>query len=136
MNANKTIIRFILGWIALSASQMLAGMLIHVNTPPMPNVLPWLMVSNAFVVLALGSAALRSEWIGWRLGLALFAIPAVIMIVNLIEGVLFLTNLKIDWRGTCALTLAGYALAAVLWTFLFGGKVPTERKSEWEFPQY
>ena len=34
MNAGKTIVRFLLAWIALLAAQMVAGMLIHVNARP------------------------------------------------------------------------------------------------------
>ena len=81
----------------------------------MPNIIRWLMLSNALIVLALGAAAMRSEWTGWKLGLALFAVPAAIATVNMIEGVIFLTNSKIDWRGVIELTLVGYAIAAVLW---------------------
>jgi hypothetical protein len=135
MNAGKTIARFLLAWIALLAAQMLAGLVIHTNAPTVPNVLPWLMLSNAFVVLALGTAALRSEWTGWKSGLALFAIPSAIATVNLIEGVVFLTNSKIDWRGVFELTVLGYAIAAVLWAILFNRKLPSGRAEEWTFPE-
>ncbi len=135
MNAPKTIVRLILAWIALLAAQMAAGMMIHVNHPPMPNVFRWLMLSNAFVVLALGGAAARSDWKGWKLFLALFAIPAAIATMNLVEGVLFLTNLKIDWRGTFAITVVGYAIAAALWTFIFSSKTPAGDPDEWVFPK-
>ena len=135
MNAGKTIARFLLAWIALLAAQMLAGLVIHTNAPTMPNVMPWLMLSNALVVAALGTAALRSEWTGWKLGLALFAIPVAIATVNLIEGVVFLTNSKIDWRGVFELTVVGYAIAAVLWTILFNRKLPSGSAEEWTFPE-
>ena len=135
MNAIKTIVRFFLAWIALLAAQMVAGMLIHVNVPPMPNIFRWLMLSNAFVVLALGAAAMRSEWKGWKLGLALFAIPAAIATLNMVEGVLFLTNSRIDWRGIFALSVVGYALAAAVWAFIFSSKGPITNADEWAFPE-
>jgi hypothetical protein len=135
MNTGKIIARLLLAWIALSAAQVVSGMLIHVNTPPMPNVLPWLMLSNAFVVLAVGAAAMRSEWKGWKLGLALFAIPAAIATVNSVEGVLFLTNAKIDWRGVVEITLVGYALAAAVWALIFSSKTPVRNAEEWPIPE-
>ena len=135
MTAGKLIVRMVLAWIALVAAQAIAGMLIHLNYTPMPHMLRWLLLANALVVLALGSAATRSEWKGWRLGLALFAIPAVIAAVNLLEGVLFLTNVKLDWRGTFEITLVGYAVAATLWTFIFNSKSRAADAEEWNFPE-
>ena len=135
MNAGKTILRFILAWIAMLAAQMLAGMLIHVNNPPLPNVIRWLLLSNALVALALGTAALRCEWKGLKLGLALFAIPAAIETLNLVEGVVFLTNVKIDWRGIFAITAVGYAIAAVLFAIIFSRKSSSGRENDWTFPE-
>jgi len=123
MNAGKTVVQFFLAWIALLAGQMVAGMLIHTSTPVMPNIFRWLMLSNALVVVALGAAAMRSEWKGWRLGLALFSIPVAIAAVNMLEGVIFLTNAKVDWRGIFLLTVAGYALASALWSVIFNRKL-------------
>jgi len=119
MNSFKIVVRMILAWIALLAAQMVAGMFIHVDAPNMPGIMRWLMLSNAVVVLALGAAALRSDWRDWRLARALFFIPAAIATVNTIEGILFLPNAHMDWRGLTALTLAGYAIAAVLWLLIF-----------------
>jgi hypothetical protein len=119
MNIPRIAIRLVLAWIALLAAQMAAGMVIHVASPSMPHMMRWLMFSNAMIVLALGAAALRSDWRDWRLARALFAIPAVITVVNMIEGVIFLTNSHIDWRGVIGLTVAGYGIAAVLWWLIF-----------------
>jgi hypothetical protein len=134
MNAGKTVVQFFLAWIALLAAQMVAGMLIHTSTPVMPNIFRWLMLSNALVVMALGAAAMRSEWKRWRLGLALFSIPVVIAAVNMLEGVIFLTNAKVDWRGIFLLTVAGYALAAALWTVLFNRKPVLASADDWAIP--
>ena len=76
-----------------------AGVLVHIK------ILPFLMRFSGswcpipIVVLALGAAALRSDWRDRRLLGALFFIPAAIETVNLIEGVIFLTNVNMDWRG-------------------------------------
>jgi hypothetical protein len=134
MNAGKTIVQFILAWIALTVAQMVAGILIHTTAPIMPNIVRWLMMSNALVVLALGAAAMRSEWKGWRLWLALFSIPAVITTVNTLEGVIFLTNANIDWPGITLLTVAGYALAAALWTAIFNRKPALASAADWSIP--
>jgi hypothetical protein len=132
MKSGKTIVQFLLAWIALLAAQIVAGMLIHTSTPIMPNIMRWLMLSNALVVVALGAAATRSEWKGWRLYVALFSIPVGIAAINMLEGVIFLTNAKIDWRGIFLLTVAGYAIAAALWTVLFNRKAETA--SDWAIP--
>jgi hypothetical protein len=134
MNSGKTILQFFLAWIALLAAQMVAGMLIHTSTPVMPNIFGWLMLSNALVVVVLGAAAMRSEWKGWRLYLALFSIPVGIAAVNMLEGVIFLTNAKIDWRGIFLLTVAGYALASALWTVIFNGKQILASAGDWAIP--
>jgi hypothetical protein len=135
MIAGRRFVGFVLAWIALVAAQAVAGMLIHLNYPPMPHMLRWLLLANALVVLALGGAATRSEWRGWKLGLALFAIPAAIATVNMLEGVIFLTNVKLDWRGTFEITLVGYALAAALWTLIFNSKSSAARVDEWTLPE-
>jgi hypothetical protein len=101
------------------AAQIVVGMLVHVNTPPMPNSLPWLLLSNAVVVLALGAAALRGDWRDWRLLVALFLIPTVIDIVNMTEGAIFLTNVRLDWRGIIIFRVLSLAVAAVLWLLIF-----------------
>jgi hypothetical protein len=119
MNAAKIIARMVLAWIALLAAQIGAGMLVHINAPPMPHALFWMMVSNTVVVLALGAAALRSDWRDWRLLGALFFIPAAIETVNLIEGVIFLTNANMDWRGIFLFRILSFAVAALLWLFVF-----------------
>jgi hypothetical protein len=119
MTAVRITVRLVLAWIALLVSQMIAGMVIHVSAPPMPNVMAWLMLSDAVIVLALSTVALRSDWRDWRLARALFFIPGAITTVNMIEGMIFLPNAHIDWRSTIALTIAGFLLAAVLWLLIF-----------------
>jgi len=126
MNAARSVFRLIAAWIALLAAQMVVGMLVRVNAPTPPNQLPWMMVSNALVVLALGTAALRSDWRDWRLLRALFLIPAAINLVNMIEGIVFLSNVGMDWRGAIVFEVLSLAVAALLWLVIFrGAPVPT-----------
>ena len=125
MSAIRNVARIVLAWIALLAAQMVAGMVIHVQTSAVPNIMYWLALSNAVVVLALGIAALRSDWRDWKLAAALFFMPAAIATVNMIEGVLFLPNAHMDWSHLIELTLVGYAIAAILWLAIFrGAEVP------------
>ena len=131
MTSLRIALRLVLAWIALLTAQMVAGMVIRTNNPPMPNVFGWLMLSDAVIVLALGAAALRSEWRDWALARAMFFIPAAITTVNMIEGVIFLPNAHIDWRGVISLTLVGFAIASVLWLRIFrGAPVPASQFGE------
>jgi hypothetical protein len=135
MNTAKLAGRFLLGWMALLAAQFAAGAVIHVNVPQMPNVLPWLVLSDAIVAVAIGAAAMRSGWTGWKLGIAIFAVLSVIAEVNLIEGVIFLTGSHIDWSGTMRLMIAGYAIVTVLWTFIYGRPAPEGATTKRSFPE-
>ena len=134
MNSLRIVSRVILAWVALFAAQMVAGMVIHVTAPQIAGVMPWLMLSNAIIVLALGAAALRSDWRDWKLACAMFAIPAAITTVNMIEGVFFLTNSHIDWRGVITLTLVGYAIATLLWWLIFRGAQVVSGSAESPIP--
>ena len=131
MTALRMVVRLVLAWVALLAAQVITGMVIPTHSPQMPPVMGWLMLSDAVVVLALGAAALRSDWRGWTLARAMFLIPVAIATVNNIEGVIFLPNAHLDWRGIFALTLASFAVAAVLWLVIFRrAPVPQSEFSE------
>ena len=99
MNTTKIVVRLVMAWIAMMAAQMAVGMVIHPKTPPNPNPLLFLMVYDAFIVVAMGAAALRSDWRDWRLVRALFLVPAAIGVANWIEGAWYLPNVGIDWRA-------------------------------------
>jgi hypothetical protein len=135
MNTAIIIIRLVLAWMALVAAQMLAGMLVPVHTPVVPNLLPWWLAADAAIVLAIGSAALRSDWRGWKLAAALFAVPGVVATANMVEGVIFLQELHVDWRGITAQALIGYAIAAILWMLIFRGPVAEAPGGPWAFPE-
>ena len=86
MTALKISVRLVLASIALMAAQIATGMVIHPKSPPNPNPLLFLTVSSAFIVVAIGAAALRSDWRDCRLAGALFVVPAAIAVANWIEG--------------------------------------------------
>jgi len=80
------------------------------------------------VVAALTLVAIRSEWRGWRLGVVLAAIPLIIESVNLLEGVVFLTNSQVEWGKIFLHALISAALIVPVWMLLFGRRadVPQE----------
>ncbi len=117
--------QFVIAWIVLMLAHMLAGMVIPIHAPVVPGVFLWFGVSEALVVLVLLPALLRAPWKGWKLLLALWTIPTVISITNMIEGVVFLSRLSIDWRGLVLNTMLSYAIAIAAWALLFRhGMVP------------
>jgi len=119
MNVTKIVFRLVMAWIALLAAQIATGMLIHPKTPPNPNPLLFLTVYDACIVLAVGAAALRSDWRDWKLLRALFVITAGISLANWIEGAWYLPNVGIDWRGTIIYNMISLAVASLLWLLVF-----------------
>ena len=119
MNALRIVVRLVLAWIALLAAQIATGTVIHPKSPPNPNPLLFLMVSSAFIVLAIGAAALRSDWRDWKLLRALFLVPAAIAVSNWIEGAWYLPNAGIDWNGVIIYDVIALAVAALLWWVIF-----------------
>src|SRR5215467_3472246 len=134
MNTLKITVRLVLAWIALLAAQMAVGMLVHPKTPANPNPMLFLVVSNTFIVLALGWAALRSDWRDWRLLGALFFARAVVEFANWIEGALYLPNVGIEWSGFIVYELSTAAVAALLWWLVFRGAPVPEPANDHPIP--
>lgn len=126
MKHSNIVIRVVAVFIAVSIIQMLAGalagLIIPAKTPPnlAPHFLQWAFLTNAITILALWSLAVRSEWRGWKLGAAVAAIPAVIGIVDGIEGAIFLKNLPIEWPNIFLMTIIAAVLSVPVWMLLFG----------------
>jgi len=134
MNALKIAVRFVLAWIALLAAQIAVGMVVHPKTPANPHPVLFLLVSNALVVLAMGWAALRSDWRDWRLLSALFLIGAAVQFANWIEGALYLPNVGIEWRGFIIYEVLTAGVGAVLWLFVFRGASVPESANDHPIP--
>lgn len=128
MKLSSAILRALLVFVAVCLIQMVAGILVPMKTVLPPHVVPWMLLMNAIVAGALSFVAVRAEWRGWRLGAALSAIPATIASVNLIEGVVFLTNTQLEWGRIFVYTLISAALTIPVWMLLFGrsNKPPQE----------
>jgi hypothetical protein len=100
----------------------LSGILIPVKGSPAPHLLEWMLLTTALTTAALTVLAVRSEWRGWKLGTTLALIPLVISSVNLLEGVVFLTNVDLQWGRIFLFTVVSSVLTIPLWALLFGRK--------------
>ncbi len=122
MKLSSAIVRSLLAFVAFCIIQMVTGSLLMTapKTGLPANALPWLLLSNALAVATLTVVALRSDWRGWRLGAAVAGIPLIISCADAIEGMFFLTNSPIDWRGLFAYSFASAVLIMPVWILLFG----------------
>jgi hypothetical protein len=140
MKISNAILRGLLVFVAVCVIQMIVGMLVPMKPVAIPHFLQWWFLTNAVVVAALTVVAIRSEWRGWRLGLALAAIPLIIESVNLLEGVVFLTNSQVEWGKILLHAVISAALIVPVWMLLFGMRTdaaqehchPIESKSRGE----
>jgi hypothetical protein len=128
MKMSSAVLRGLLVFVALCVIQMIVGMLVPMKPIAIPHFFRWWFLTNAVVVAALTAVAIRSEWRGWRLGVALATIPLIIESVNLLEGVVFLTNSSIEWQKVFLHALISAALIVPVWMLLFGRRsdVPQE----------
>jgi len=122
MKLSTAILRAMLVFVAVCVIQAVAGTLVlaPAKSPSLPNAMYWMLLSNALVVASLGLVATRSDWRGWRLGAAMAGIPLGIGCLNGIEGVVFLTNIGMDWRRFFAYMIVSAILIMPVWTLLFG----------------
>jgi hypothetical protein len=122
MKLSSAILRTMLVFVAVFVIQAVAGpiVLAPVKSPALSNVVYWTLLSNALVVASLGLVAVRSDWRGWRLGAAMAGIPLAISCLNGIEGVVFLTNIGMDWRRFFAYMIVSAILIMPVWMVLFG----------------
>lgn len=117
----QTVNKILLGWLALAAAQVVAGMVVPVKVPMPPHAVQWMLLSDFLIASVLGVLAIRSDWRGWKLAVWLAAIPFAINLVNLFEGSVFLKHSGIPWRALAVQMCITYALALPLWRYVFGG---------------
>jgi hypothetical protein len=135
MKLSQAILRTLAVFVAVSAVQIIAGALSAVLIPPkalpeniLRHILLWMFLTNAVTVFALSIAALRTEWRGWTLGIAVAVIPAAVGFINGIEGVIFLPNSPIEWPRIFLQMALAAVLSIPVWMLLFGMRTdpPTE----------
>jgi len=129
----NVLLRVIAAFVAVSILQALAGMLAALLLPlraPLPDdvtrhFLEWMLLRNAVTIAALSAVAVRTEWRGWRLGFSVALIPLAIVVINGIEGIVFLKNLHIDWPRIFLTSAITALLSAPVWMLLFGRRRDT-----------
>jgi|SRR6266568_73673 len=119
MKIFSTLLRILIAGVAFFIFQTIASAIVPIKATMPPHTLLWVVVANLMNAAALVLVASRSEWSGWRLGVAISAIPIVLGFTNMIEGAIFLTNSGIDWPSIIAQTVITYELAVPLWILLF-----------------
>ena len=127
MKSSNAILRALAVFVAVSILQILAAVLAALIFPPtaaqphMPqHFAQWLFLSNLVTITALSVFAFRTEWRGFTLGAAVAAIPLVIVLINGIEGSIFLKNSHIDWPQVFLSAAIGAVLSVPVWALLFG----------------
>ncbi len=119
MKVFSTLVKVVVAGLALLIFQAIAAAIVPVKVTMQPHTLPWVIVSNLATAAVLVLLASRSEWKGWRLGLAVSVIPITLGFTNMIEGAIFLTNTGIDWPRIITDIVITYELAVPLWILLF-----------------
>jgi len=120
MKFANVLLRAVLVFVATCVIQMIVGMLVPMKPVAVPHILQWMLLTNALMVGTLAAVAVRTEWRGWRLGIAIAAIPVIIESVNLLEGVVFVTNSQLEWGKIFLHALISAALTVPVWMLLFG----------------
>jgi hypothetical protein len=119
MKASTVVVKVVIAWATLVLIQVVLGSVITSAVVLPKNVLPWFLLSTLLVAAVVVGLGMRSDWPTPLRAVALAAIPAVIMLNNFLEGIIFLTNTAIDWRKeilrTCLLNL----IALPVWMILF-----------------
>lgn len=119
MKASSFAVKVLIAWIGLVVIQVILGMVITSSIEPPKDALPWFLLSTLLVAAVVVFLGMRSDWSNPVRALALAAIPAVIMLCNLLEGIIFLTNSGIDWRKEILRTCLSNAIAFPLCMILF-----------------
>jgi hypothetical protein len=123
---SSLLLRVIAAFVAVSVIQMLAGMLLPIEAPLPGDVVrhfgEWMVLTNALTIAALSVVAFRSEWRGWRLGFCVALIPLAIVVINGIEGIVFLKNLHIAWPRIFLTSAITALVSAPVWMLLFGSR--------------
>ena len=127
MKIAGTALRVLIAGIAILVFQTIAAAIVPINVQMPPNTLRWVVVTDFLTAAALVLAAVRSDWEGWRLGVAISIIPVTFSVTSMIESSIFLTNIAIDWPKIVAQSVITFELAVPLWILLFakrGGGLP------------
>lgn len=115
-----TINKILLGWLALAAAHVIAGMFVPIKMTSPPHALAWMLLSDLVIAATLGAVAMRSDWTGWKLAFALVAVPFAINLVDMIEGTVFLKHSGIPWLALMLMVSLNYVFVLPAWRYIFG----------------
>ena len=119
MKIAGTMLKVLIAGIAILVFQTVAAAIVPINVQMPPNTLRWVVITDFLTAAALVLAAVRSDWEGWRLGVAISIIPVTFSVTSMIESSIFLTNIAIDWPRIVAQHVITFELAVPLWILLF-----------------
>jgi hypothetical protein len=130
---SELLLRVIAAFAVVALIQVLAGMLATFFLPvaaPLPDdvmrhFMQWMLLTTAVTTAALSVVAVRSEWRGWRLGFSVALIPLAIVVINGIDGIVFLKNLHIGWPRIFLTSAITALLSVPVWMLLFGNRHDT-----------
>lgn len=133
MKLSNVLLRVIAAFAGVSLLQALAAKLAAVFLPveaPLPgdvmrHFMAWMLLTNAVTTAALSVVAVRAEWRGWKLGFSVALIPLAIVVINGIEGIVFLKNLPLEWPRIFLTSAITALLSAPVWMLLFGSRHDT-----------
>ncbi len=95
-----------------------SGVILPVKQSGVPYTMIWMIAANAVVAVTAGLLASRAPWRGFRLALALAAIPLTVQVINVVEGVVYLkTDTAVLW--SLAFSPLKYVLMVPLWFMVF-----------------
>jgi hypothetical protein len=121
MRASALALRILLVWIVILIVQTASGIIVKEASQAADDTLPWFVLSSLLVAIVLAYLAMRSDWRGLRLALALSGIPLLINVTNEIDGVAFLTSTGIEWKKEFTRLFLAGALAVPFWMLIFRG---------------
>ncbi|MCI0663632.1 MAG: hypothetical protein L0220_21420 [Acidobacteria bacterium] len=119
MKLSGITLKIFLVWLTLIVAFELAEMIF----PGADATSYWILVSHLLVAIVLVFLAMRSDWQGWRLALALSVFPFVTGIAgvaNNIEAVIFLTTTGLSWKWAIGYPLLASTLAFPLLLLISG----------------
>ncbi len=111
--------RILIAGAAICLFQTLAAAIVPIKVQMPPHTIPWLLVANFVTAGVLVLIALRSDWRGWRLGVAISAIPITLGLWNVIDSAIFQINVGIDWSRIIAHLVIVYEFCVPVWVLLF-----------------
>jgi hypothetical protein len=127
MSHASAIRRTLIAWIALEVLRAIASFVFPIDAAPSGwRWLAWIALTDLIVVVAIGFAAVRSDWRGWRLGAAVAAIPFTVAVVNIVEGHFYLSEAHLQATRLALQVVLMYAVLIPIWARVFGGDRPAQ----------